>query len=116
MLEDIGIEADWAPDGASALKRLRTQVYDVVITDLALPEVTGFELAKIIQTEITPPPAIIAITAFCTPEKIEQARTCGIRAVLTKPISEEKLAEALGRELAGEPTHPTRSETARGGR
>jgi signal transduction histidine kinase/CheY-like chemotaxis protein len=116
MLEDIGIEADWAPDGASALKRLRTQVYDVVITDLALPEVTGFELARIIQTEITPPPAVIAITAFSTPEKIEQARTCGIRAVLTKPISEEKLAEALGRELAGEHTHPTHSETARGGR
>jgi signal transduction histidine kinase/ActR/RegA family two-component response regulator/outer membrane protein assembly factor BamB len=97
LLKDLGQQADWASDGASALEKVRSENYDLVLMDIALPDTTGFELAKKVreQRPLTPP-AIIAVTAYCTPEKLAEAHSAGILTVLTKPISEKKLFEIVG--------------------
>jgi two-component system aerobic respiration control sensor histidine kinase ArcB len=95
-LKDLGQQADWASDGASALEKVRSENYDLVLMDIALPDITGFELAnKVREQRPLHPPVIIAVTAYCTPEKLAEAHSAGILTVLTKPISEKKLLEIL---------------------
>jgi signal transduction histidine kinase/CheY-like chemotaxis protein len=95
-LADLGYEADWAADGATALEKVQHQTYDLIITDLALPDISGFELAEKIRSHSHPPPKMIAVSAFSTPDKIAHAGAVGISAVVTKPISTAKLASVLG--------------------
>lgn len=95
-LEQLGFEADWAETGEQALKLAASKSYDVILTDLALPDVDGITLAQRLLAQVPEPkPPIIAVTAYCTPEKIQQARNAGITGFLTKPVSARKLSELL---------------------
>lgn len=92
----MGYQVDWADTGAAALERIRADVYDIIFTDIMLPDTTGDKLAKEIRNSVQLPDLpIIAVTAFSTPEKIEQARNAGISGFVTKPISREKLEAAI---------------------
>jgi CheY-like chemotaxis protein len=95
-LEQLGFEADWAETGEQAMKLAASKSYDVILTDLALPDVDGITLAQRLLAQCPEPkPPIIAVTAYCTPEKIQQARSAGIKGFLTKPVSARKLSELL---------------------
>ena len=96
LLGRLGYEVDWAVDGASALERITTGAYDLILTDYLLPDITGAELARrILEIVPEPKPPIIAVTAYSTVEKMAEARAAGIRGFVTKPISEKKLAAAI---------------------
>ncbi len=101
ILGQLGYEVDWAADGAEALVHARTAPYDLILTDFMLPDTTGTELArKILEMVPDPKPPIIAVTAYSTPEKIQQAKEAGIVGFVTKPVSRKKIElailEALG--------------------
>ncbi len=114
FLSQFGYEVDWAVDGASALQRIRSVPYDLVLTDFMLPDITGPELAKRLLAEAhDPKPPIIAVTAYSTPERIAEAKAAGIQQFVTKPIDRRKLEAAiLGLDLPGTavtirtPQHP----------
>jgi len=90
------MRSDWAVDGASALAQTRTQKYDLVLTDLILPDANGGDLARQILAEVPDPkPPIIAVTAYSTQEKMEEAKAAGIMAFVTKPVSRRKLEMAI---------------------
>jgi CheY-like chemotaxis protein/nitrogen-specific signal transduction histidine kinase len=96
ILSQLGYEVDWAVDGASAMERIRSQTYDLVLTDYLLPDLTGAELAARILAEApNPKPPIIAVTAYSTPEKIAELTQAGVSQVVSKPISLEKLRTVI---------------------
>ncbi len=96
ILSQLGYAVDWAADGASAMERIRSQIYDLVLSDYLLPDLTGAELAiRILAEAPNPKPPIIAVTAYSTPEKIAELTRAGVSQVVSKPISLEKLRTAI---------------------
>lgn len=97
-----------AEDGAEALEVLRRQSISLVVTDLKMPRVDGFELLATIMANYPDIPVII-ITGFSTPEMEQLARRGGAVDVLAKPFSIETLARQiitmLGRECEGGSLH-----------
>lgn len=60
---EVGHEIDVAESGEQALKKVREKTYDVVLTDVIMPGMSGFELLKHIKTEkLGGDPAVIMLT------------------------------------------------------
>ncbi len=96
MLGREGWIVDVAEDGARALQLTRQLRYDLIVTDLEMPELDGFDLIVRLRKEdrfkSTP---IIIITSRANPEHRRRARELGVRALVAKPITRRKLLEAL---------------------
>ena len=115
QLAQWGMRHRSAGTAMDALERLAEERFDVVITDLRLPEIDGLELARHIQDrfgERAPP--IILLSAFVERDKLGAKLARRFSSVLDKPCYSEQLAGALLRALgapearASEAAAPTR--------
>ncbi|HEX7842495.1 MAG TPA: response regulator [Kofleriaceae bacterium] len=96
MLGSEGWIVDVAEDGARAVQMARQLRYDLVVTDLEMPELGGFELiARLRKDERLKAVPIVVITSRASPEYRRRARELGVRALVAKPITRRKLLEAL---------------------
>jgi signal transduction histidine kinase/CheY-like chemotaxis protein/HPt (histidine-containing phosphotransfer) domain-containing protein len=99
-----GHHVDLAASGAEALGRIAEAPYDVVLTDLMMPGMSGFEVAQAIRA--LPGPAgrlpIYALTATTSDEDRERCRAAGMQGMLAKPVE----AAALAAALAADPMPP----------
>lgn len=96
MLGSEGWIVDVAEDGARALQMTRQLRYDLVVTDLEMPELSGFELiTRLRHDERFHTTPIVIITSRAHPEHRRRARELGVRALVAKPITRRKLLEAL---------------------
>lgn len=87
-----------AAHGVEALEILRSQAIDLVVTDLRMPVMDGFELLSQLMKEERGTPVIV-MTAFGTPDLAENARGLGAVAYVEKPIELNTLGEKIAREL-----------------
>ncbi|HEX4422313.1 MAG TPA: response regulator [Kofleriaceae bacterium] len=96
MLGSEGWIVDVAEDGARALQMARQLPYDLIVTDLEMPELGGFELISQLRKDerfkLTP---IVIITSRANTEHRRRAKDLGVRALVAKPITRRKLLEAL---------------------
>ncbi|WP_440054753.1 ATP-binding protein [Pseudoalteromonas sp. T1lg65] len=86
-----------AKDGKSAIDMLINHHFDVVLLDMNLPDLTGQEVLKALQTiehknSRTP---FLAFTASLSPDEVKEYLALGIRDIVGKPIKQEKLRQAL---------------------
>ncbi|HEU0031549.1 MAG TPA: response regulator [Kofleriaceae bacterium] len=96
MLGREGWIVDVAEDGARALQMTKQLRYDLIVTDLEMPELGGFELiARLRKDERFKTTPIVIITSRANPEHRRRARDLGVRALVAKPITRRKLLEAL---------------------
>jgi len=96
VLSQLGYEVHWAADGASALKLAAANQYDLVLTDWRLPDTDGGTLCRqLVNLLPRPTPPIIAVTAYTTQEKLEEARVAGMTGFVTKPVTREKLRRVI---------------------
>nr|WP_199044268.1 hybrid sensor histidine kinase/response regulator [Dyella sp. ASV24] len=103
QLEAIGFEADVAEDGRSALHTWNPAVHAAVLTDINMPGMNGYELARALREHDTAVP-ILAITATAVPDEVRRCEEAGITALLLKPLSLERLDAALTEYLPAAPT------------
>lgn len=96
LLEINGAKVRTASSGAEALKVVSQQKFDVIISDVSMPEMDGFEFLRQLRDrpEHQDVP-VLALTGFGRPEDIERARTAGFFSHITKPFDLEKLAATL---------------------
>jgi signal transduction histidine kinase/DNA-binding response OmpR family regulator/HPt (histidine-containing phosphotransfer) domain-containing protein len=104
-----GMHSSEVSQGAQALERLRGAAgagapFDVVVTDLLLPDMTGFELARVIKAE----PGLARVRVVLMPSfgkrgHAQDAREAGISAYLVKPVKEKELFECLLAVVTNEP-------------
>jgi len=86
-----------AKDGEEAVSICNTQPeIDIVLMDLKMPNMNGFEALKLIKEE-RPKLPIIAQTAFSSAEDIEKIKAAGFDDYISKPISEEAITAVLER-------------------
>jgi chemotaxis protein histidine kinase CheA len=96
MLGSEGWIVDVAEDGERALQLARQQRYDLVVTDLEMPELGGFEfIAQLRRDDRLKTTPVVVITSRANPEHRRRARDLGVRALVAKPITRRKLLEAL---------------------
>lgn len=96
MLGREGWIVDVAEDGARALQMARQLRYDLVVTDLEMPELGGFDLiSRLRKDERFKATPIVIISSRVNPEHRRRARDLGVRALVAKPITRRKLLEAL---------------------
>jgi CheY-like chemotaxis protein len=107
ILRQAGYTVDDVPDGKSGLDLLEAGQHDLVITDIAMPDMDGLEL--IMNLSHSPSkPRIIAISGdsqFSESIYLPTARQLGVQATLSKPIRSEVLLQTVAKVLAGFPSH-----------
>ncbi|UYL07876.1 response regulator transcription factor [Bdellovibrio sp. SKB1291214] len=81
-----GYSVDWEYDGLNALKKLSTRHYDLVITDLRLPSLSGFDLLKHIKSHYTNLPVIMLSAVADLEEKLQGLKN-GAEDYICKPFS-----------------------------
>ncbi|HSS22504.1 MAG TPA: two-component regulator propeller domain-containing protein [Pyrinomonadaceae bacterium] len=96
VLESMGYRADAVANGLELLEALQRQDYDLVLTDVQMPEMDGLEAARRISQEWGEArPRIIAITASALPGDREECLKAGMDDYITKPVRLEELRSAL---------------------
>jgi signal transduction histidine kinase/DNA-binding NarL/FixJ family response regulator len=105
QLELLGLSADIAEDGATALALWRKAHHPVVLLDLHMPVLDGFGLADAIRREEVkrdlPRGALIAVTADALKGEDARCFAAGMDGFLPKPVSLDALARTLGRWIPG---------------
>lgn len=94
QLESLGQSVDLASDGPEALSLASGRHYDLILTDLQMPGMDGFTLARRLREAGHAMP-IVAITASVGPDVSERCRQAGIDRCLTKPVGLATLRELL---------------------
>ncbi len=91
LLDDFGFERDIANNGKEALEKLQTKSYDIILMDLQMPEMNGFEATEHIRNKMKSKIPIIALTADVTVEDLAQCKAVGMNEHIAKPIDEKLL-------------------------
>lgn len=97
LLKRLGHRVTTARDGASGLLALRTRAHHAVLLDIAMPDMSGLEVARRIREEGLGEPsmALIAMTGNVMPEDIKAYVAAGFSGFVEKPVDLEELGEAL---------------------
>ncbi|MBF0422313.1 MAG: response regulator [Magnetococcales bacterium] len=102
-LGSTGCRIDVSENGTDAVEKFRQTVYDIVLMDIQMPEMDGFEATKAIrqleQESLRPPTPIIALTAHAMKEEGEQIKAAGCNLHLTKPVRKKRLMEAIEQQI-----------------
>ena len=94
-LEIEGQPAAVAGTGAEGLALAATVRPDVVFVDLKLPDVDGFEVARLLRELLGPDVRLVALTGFGRPEDREATAAAGFDEHLTKPVSADTILALL---------------------
>ena len=98
FLSVLGYDVEAAQDGAEGLARLARERFDLVVTDLRMPQVDGWEVLESARA-IVPGMPVIILTGTGTDEDRERARAHGVR-LLSKPLTLQELKAAVRDALA----------------
>src|SRR6266700_990146 len=101
MLERRGYEITLAHSAEQAVEKVRTEDFDLLISDIGLPDRSGYELMREVRSSKALPG--IALSGFGTEQDVSEARAAGFSEHLTKPINFERLEEAIQNLLDLEP-------------
>ncbi len=115
QLSSLGHTAEMTNGGAEALAALERRRYALLLTDVQMPELDGFELTRRIRSAERATGAhlpIVALTANAAPADIESYRAAGMDEALSKPLDLAKLGAALARFLPPADLPPPVSDAA----
>lgn len=98
VLKREGYEVSSVLDGEAAVKRLRSDPPDIMILDIMLPKLNGFEVLKLVKSDpdLQSLPVIV-LTAKGQAHDRRMAEEIGVSAFVTKPYSNRDLVEQVGR-------------------
>ncbi len=102
MLQKKGHTVELASDGEEALNKLQDAQYDMIITDVQMPGMDGYQLTTQIRTTLPPPAChtpVIALTAYESTSEKEKAKEAGMTDFLTKPYLPEQLYDMISKHL-----------------
>ncbi|MEB8346765.1 ATP-binding protein [Flavobacteriaceae bacterium KMM 6898] len=91
LMDDFGFELDIAENGKVAIENLQTTSYDIILMDLQMPEMNGFEATDYIRNKMKSNIPIIALTADVSENDLAQCKAIGMNDHIAKPIDEKLL-------------------------
>ena len=94
ILESNNFKCTIVEDGYAAINLLENEKFDIVLMDINMPIINGFETTKLIRNKGIQIP-IIALTAFDKQEITEQALSSGMNDIIIKPFEQAKLFQII---------------------
>lgn len=91
LLDDFGFEHDIAGDGKIAIEQLQKKSYDIILMDLHMPVMDGFETTEYIRKKMNSQIPIIALTADVTTADLKKCKGVGMNDYISKPLDERIL-------------------------
>jgi PAS domain S-box-containing protein len=91
LLDDFGFARDIAENGKIAIDKLKENDYDIILMDLQMPEMNGFEATEYIRNTMKSKIPIIALTADVTTVDLAKCKAVGMNDYIAKPIDERLL-------------------------
>jgi CheY-like chemotaxis protein len=99
FLNDRGYQAAEAADGAQALELFRSQPFDLVLSDVRMPGLSGLQLLQAVK-EVNPRIPVILISGFGEVETVVEALKAGAENFLAKPLKLEMLERVVQHSLS----------------
>ena len=94
----MACEVITAATGEEALQRFREQAFDLIITDISMPGLSGLELLSRVKQQ-RPQTRVIIITAYGSSDKEEEARQLGADRYVEKPFDLKELRQIVTKML-----------------
>lgn len=98
-LSPSGVDLDICETGVEAIQKLHEQRYDVILMDIHMPELDGYETTQIIRKKLQLEVPILALTASLESEA-EKCLDAGMNGTVQKPFTVESLEAALEKFVA----------------
>ena len=95
VLSKYGIETDVAGDGETATEKMKIKKYDLVLMDIQMPLMDGYEATKIIREELHSDVPIIALTAHAMNDEKERCFNLGMNDYISKPFDPAELYQKI---------------------
>ena len=109
-LRSMGYRVSTASDGAEALRQAQLLLPDLIVLDLELPEISGFDVARRLRANPdTQDIPLIAATGYSHPRQLERAREAGFDQIVVKPCDPDFLLLQIERHLKSNPAVPPAS-------
>lgn len=99
LLQKMGLEVTLADDGFEAIKECDSQSFDVILMDMQMPNLNGYDATRQLRSQGVKTP-IIAVTANAMTGDEQKCVDVGCDGYLSKPIDRNKLDELVGQHLA----------------
>src|SRR6185437_10072441 len=99
LLEEFGFAMDIAGNGKIAIEKLKKTKYDIILMDLQMPEMDGFETTEYLRKTMKLQTPIIALTADVTTVDVEKCKAIGMNDYISKPVDEKILYNKIIRYL-----------------
>ena len=94
-LETAGFTVHQALDGASAIRMIQDEVYDVVLLDIMMPDISGFDVLQQLRNQGVEVPPVVFLTARKQAEDKQTGQDMGASDYLTKPATRGELLDAI---------------------
>ncbi len=91
LLDDFGFEREIAANGMIAIEKLKAKSYDIILMDLQMPEMNGFECTTYIRNIMNSKIPIIALTADVTTVDLAKCKAVGMNDYIAKPVDDKLL-------------------------
>jgi CheY-like chemotaxis protein len=91
LLDDFGFACEIASNGKIAIGKLQENEYDLILMDLQMPEMNGFEATDYIRNTMKSDIPIIALTADVTSVDVTKCKEVGMNDYIAKPVDERLL-------------------------
>jgi two-component system, sensor histidine kinase and response regulator len=112
LLELRGFEVDVARTGEAALEMARSGGFSLILSDVVMPGISGYELCAAIKAEVADAPPVVLLTSLKDPRDIVRGVECGADNYITKPYEPTQLAERIRHVIDN---HRLRAQSGDGG-
>jgi PAS domain S-box-containing protein len=91
ILSDFGFEHEIVENGKLVIEKMQTNTYDIILMDLQMPEMNGFDATEYIRKTLKSHIPIIALTADVTTVDVSKCKEFGMDSYISKPLDEKLL-------------------------
>lgn len=85
-----------AGDGVEGLQAIAAGAFDLILSDVNMPNMNGLDFVKAVTEKLATPPPIVMITTEGSEEIVREAMNRGATGYLRKPFTPEKIQEVIG--------------------
>ena len=102
LLEHAGFEVATAADGKSGVDLARREAPDVILLDIQMPEMDGYEVAAVIKSDpVLASIPVVGVSSFAMPGDRDKAMRAGFAGYIEKPVDPERFASSVTMFLQG---------------
>lgn len=112
LLDEFGFGCEIAGNGKIAVEMLQRKTYDIILMDLQMPEMNGFQATEYIRNTLKLSTPIIALTADVTSADLTRCTEVGMNDYIAKPVNDRQLHSKISAAVRVSACHPSDTSSA----